>query len=379
MRWNWQQPEWPDFRWNAETLASFEAQFLHQSGMQIGSTRHFDDDTKQLILVDMLTGEALKTSEIEGEILNRDSVQSSLLNHFGLAADSRRIPPAERGISELMIDLHRNFAEPLTQDSLCNWHRMITAGRTDLHDIGRYRTQGDPMQVVSGPIHKPNIHFEAPAAELMPQQMDEFIAWFGATAPLGSKPLPPLTRAGLAHLYFVTIHPFEDGNGRIARALAEKALAQGIGQPTLLALSDTIQRSRHAYYDALERNNKSMEVTDWLQYFAQTVLDAQARSQRLIDFLIEKTKFFNRLRDKLNARQERALTRMFREGTDGFEGGMSAANYISITGAPRASATRDLSDLVEKGALTMTGSLKSTRYWLAISTVAKAYRSKSCP
>lgn len=372
MRWNWQQAEWPDFRWNAEALASDEARFLHQSGMQIGATRHFDDDTKQLILVDMLTGEALKTSEIEGEILNRDSVQSSILNHFGLAPDSQRIPPAERGISDLMIDLHRNFANPLTHESLWNWHRMITAGRIDLREIGMYRTQGDPMQVVSGPIHKPTIHFEAPAAQLMPHQMEAFVVWFADTAPNGGTQLPPLTRAGLAHLYFVSIHPFEDGNGRIARALAETALAQGIGQPTLLALSDTIQRNRHAYYDALEQNNKSMDVTDWLQYFARTVLDAQARSQQLIDFLIEKTKLFDRLRGQLNVRQTRALTRMFREGPDGFLGGLSAANYITITGAPRATATRDLSDLVEKGALTVTGSLKSTRYWLAVSAVAKA-------
>jgi Fic family protein len=367
MRWNWEQSDWPNFHWDADALASFEAQFLQRAGMQIGSIKHFDNETRQVVLVDMLTGEALKTSEIEGEILNRESVQSSILSHFGYPSEHRRIPPAERGISELMIDLHRNFAAPLTDKVLHDWHKMVTTGRTDLREIGTYRSQGDPMQVVSGPIHKPNVHFEAPPANAMRKEMRTFITWFAETSPNGKKPLPPLIRAGIAHLYFVSIHPFEDGNGRIARALAEKSLAQSIGQPTLLALAQTIQRNRNAYYDALEQNNKGMEITAWLEYFSHMVLDAQTHSQRMIDFLIKKTKLYDRLRGRLNERQERALARMFREGPDGFEGGLSAANYITITGAARATATRDLSDLVEKGALTLTGTLKSTRYWLAIS------------
>lgn len=370
MVWNWRQPEWPDFRWDVEVLAPLEARFMQQSGVQIGSIRHFDEESRAHVLVDILTSEALKTSEIEGEILNRDSVQASILHHFGMGTDHRRIPPAERGISDLLFDLHRNFDQKLTEDTLHRWHRMVTAGRTDLHDIGRYRTQGGPMQVVSGAIHKPKVHFEAPASDELADEMQRFIAWFATTAPTGDKPLPPLTRAGLAHLYFVSIHPYEDGNGRIARALAEKALAQAIGQPTLLALSHTIQRGRKAYYDALEANNKTMEVTGWLTYFAEAVLAAQSHSQSMIDFLIEKTKLFDRLHGKLNERQDRVLTRMFREGPAGFKGGLSAANYITITGASRATATRDLAQLVDMGALTVTGMLKATRYSLNISAQA---------
>jgi Fic family protein len=370
MAWNWEHPDWPEFRWNSGALAELEAQFLHRSGMQIGSIKHFDEETRLSIMVDMLTGEALKTSEIEGEILNRDSVQSSILRHFGLKTDNRRVPPAESGISDMMVDLYQHFAGPLTHDSLHNWHRMITNGRTDLRDIGAYRTHEDPMQVVSGALHKPKVHFEAPPSRDMPRQMDAFIAWYAATESGGATPLPALTRAGLAHLYFVSIHPYEDGNGRIARALAEKSLAQAIGQPTLLALSHVIERKRNDYYDALESNNKGIEITPWLEYFARTVLDAQDYTQRLIDFLIEKTKLYDRVRDKLNERQERALARLFREGPDGFKGGMSAANYIRITGAARATATRDLQGLVDLGALRQTGALKSTRYWLAIELVA---------
>lgn len=366
MAWNWEQPEWPDFRWNAEILAPLEARFMQQSGVQIGSIRHFDEEASAHVLVDILTSEALKTSEIEGEILNRDSVQASILHHFGMETDHRRIPPAERGISDLLFDLHRNFGEKLTDSMMHRWHIMVTAGRTDLQDVGRYRSQGDPMQVVSGAIHKPKVHFEAPPSDRLEGEMAQFVKWFATTAPNGRTPMPPLTRAGLAHLYFVSIHPYEDGNGRIARALAEKALAQAIGQPTLLALSHTIQRGRKVYYDALEANNKAMDVTGWLIYFAETVLSAQSHSQGMIDFLIEKTKLFDRLRGQLNERQDRVLARMFREGPEGFKGGLSAANYITITGASRATATRDLAQLVSIGALTMTGTLKATRYYLNI-------------
>jgi Fic family protein len=220
------------------------------------------------------------------------------------------------------------------------------------------------MQVVSGYLHKPKVRFEAPPSDAAPPEMDAFVAWFADSAPDGAHPLSALTRAGLAHLYFVSIHPYEDGNGRIARALAEKVLAQAIGQPSVLALSHVILRKRARYYDALEANNKDMAVGGWLTYFAETALDAQAHTQRLIDFLIAKTKLYDRMRDQLNERQARAIARMFREGSDGFMGGLSAANYISITGASRATATRDLADLVEKGALVATGALKSTRYTL---------------
>jgi Fic family protein len=364
MLWNWQQSDWPHFRWDGVALVQFEARFLQNAGEQIGSIKHVGDEDRAAILIDMLTGEALKTSEIEGELLNRDSVQSSLRREFGLETDHRSIPPAEAGIAQMMVDLYRGFADPLSHDTLHRWHRMITNGRTDLVRIGAYRTHATPMQVVSGYLHKPKVHFEAPPSDVMPSEMEAFIAWFADTAPDGAHPLPALTRAGLAHLYFVSIHPYEDGNGRIARALAEKALAQAIGQPSVIALSHVIQRKRAVYYDALEASNKDIAVDGWLAYFAQTVLDAQAHTQRLVDFLIAKTKLYDHVRDQLNERQSRAIARMFREGLDGFTGGLSAANYITITGASRATATRDLADLVERGVLISTGTLKSTRYVL---------------
>ncbi len=364
MTWNWQRKDWGRFTYDTGAMEALERKFLQNSGVLFGAFKHLGDDEKTQLTIDLISDEALKTSEIEGEILNRDSLQSSIRQQFGLQPGKGKIPQAEQGIADLMVDLYRTFDKPLTKAMLFRWHKKVTAGRDDLRDVGRYRTHQDPMQVVSGYLHKPKIHFEAPPSSRMKAEMDRFIDWFHDTLPKGKHPLPILARAGIAHLYFVSIHPFEDGNGRIGRALAEKALAEGLGQPTLIALSQTIQRKRKLYYDALERANKDNDVTDWLIYFAQTLLEAERHSQSIIEFLIGKTKFYACLQGQLNTRQEKALARMFVEGVDGFKGGLSAEKYIGITQAPRATATRDLQDLVAKGALTRTGELRHTRYWL---------------
>jgi Fic family protein len=222
------------------------------------------------------------------------------------------------------------------------------------------------MRVVSGRIDDPNVHFEAPPSSEMKKEMDAFVLWFNNTAPGGSAPLPALTRAGIGHLYFVSIHPFEDGNGRIGRALAEKSLSQNLGQPSLIALAYTIERARKAYYAALEGNNKELEITDWLTYFGNTVIEAQRNTIKRVDFLVARSKLYEGLRGKLNERQDKVLARMFREGVGGFKGGLSAENYIRIAKTSRATATRDLQDLVAMGALTKTGELRHTRYHLNI-------------
>jgi Fic family protein len=357
MTWNWQQPDWPDFRFDDGALRLSEATFLRQGGMSVGAVRHLAESDRQELTIELLSSEAVKTSEIEGEILDRQSVQSSLRKQFGLAADSRRIPPSERGVAEMMVDLYRTF------DTLFRWHAMLVQGRGDLTDVGRYRTDREPMQVVSGAIHVPKVHFEAPPSQRVPAEMAAFNAWF-KTGAGPARPMATLARAGIAHLYFVSIHPFEDGNGRIARAISEKVLAQGLGRPSLTALSVTIERRRRAYYDALERANKTNEVTDWLIWFADTVLEAQRQTQRWIDFLIAKARLLERLRGRTNERQNRVLLRMMREGPEGFKGGLSTGNYISIAGSSPATARRDLSELVRLGALVRTGERKGTRYWV---------------
>jgi len=367
MIWNWQQNNWPDFCWTNKELEEKEAAFLKNSGILIGATTYFNNEDKSLLIVDILTDEAIDTSEIEGEYLNRDSVQSSVRKNFGLQEkNNTRIYPAEYGIANMMTNLYQNYNKPLTHTDLYNWHKMLCNGRQDLKDIGRYRTHDDPMQIISGPLHKQKIHFEAPPSDDVKEAMNQFVKWFNLTSPRSKNHLPALTRAAIAHLYFVSIHPFEDGNGRIGRAIAEKSLSQSLGQPTLIALSRAIKCNRKAYYNALEMNNKSMDINNWIIYFAETVLDAQNYTQNMITFLIEKTKLFDKFRDDLNNRQEKVIGRMFSEGPEGFEGGLSADNYITISGTSRATATRDLQGLVDKGVFSKTGELKGTRYHLNI-------------
>ena len=362
MLWNWQNPEWPNFSWDRTRIASAEEQFLVGSGVVIGSAKHLGEQEHNQLLVELMSSEAVTTSKIEGEVLNRESVQSSIQGQLGLAADKRRASPAERGIAEMMVDLYRSFREPLSQERLSAWHKMVVAGRRDLADIGNYRKSKGPMQIVSGRIGAPKVHFEAPPSERVSFEMKRFIQWFNRTAPDAGEPLAAITRAGIAHIYFESIHPFEDGNGRIGRGIAEKAAAQAVGQPILLSLATTILAHQKRYYEALERANRRIDLTEWLIWFAEIALEAQRRSLALVEFVIAKTKLLDRLHGQINARQEKALLRMFEEGPEGFKGGLSAGNYMTITGASPATTTRDLADLVEKRALVRSGELKHARY-----------------
>jgi Fic family protein len=362
MQWNWQQPDWPDFSWQRNRLTKAEERFLLDAGRFAGTATQLGAADNDQLTVDALSVEAVTTSEIEGEILDRPSVQSSIRRHLGLPTDHRRVGPAEQGIAEMMVDLHRSFGEPLSDEMMFGWHRMLMAGRRDLKQIGLYRRHAEPMQIVSGPLHAPLVHFEAPPSADVPREMSRFIDWFNRTSPDGPDPLPALTRAGIAHFYFVCIHPFEDGNGRIGRAIAEKVLAQGIGRPTLTALAATILARRGAYYDTLERGNASNDLTIWLSWFAAAAIEAQVRAQALVGFLIDKTRLLDRLQGQLNERQEKALLRVLREAPEGFKGGLSAGNYAAITGASVATTTRDLADMVAKQALVRTGERRHARY-----------------
>jgi Fic family protein len=365
MTWNWQQPDWPVFNWDRLRMSTAEKQFLLGAGVAIGTVKHLGEDEHNQLLVEVMSGEAVTTSAIEGEVLNRASVQSSILRQFGLASpDKRRVMPAEQGIAEMMVDLYRSFSQPLSNEMLFGWHRMAISGRKDLADIGRYRTSREPMQVISGPIGAPTVRFEAPPSKQVPAEMKRFVSWFNRTASDSKEPLPAITRAGTAHLFFESIHPFEDGNGRIGRAIAEKAMMQSVGQPMLVFLATTILAHQKSYYEALERANRRNDITLWLVWFGAIALEAQRRSVAQVEFIIAKAKLLDRLRGQINERQKKALLRMFREGLGGFKGGLSAGNYSTITGSSPATTTRDLADLTEKGALVRTGERKHARYAL---------------
>ena len=371
-KWNWQQDDWPVFSYNPQELKTLETEFLKSSGLSLGVLQSLPSNDKGLLTLELVCDEAVKTSEIEGEILDRDSVRSSIIQEFGLSDNSRLIgvKPSEQGIARMMNKLYTDFSAPLTHDMLYAWHSDLMYGR-HMIKAGNYRTHEDDMKVVSGPIHKPKTHFVAPASKDVPKEMDQFVAWFNKTAPGQKDALPPLTRAGIAHLYFLSIHPFEDGNGRISRALVTKALSQELKAPVLTAVSSTINANRKEYYAMLGIQSKGNEITPYLKEFGKTLLDAQELTVKKLEFIMTKTKLLDHFRGKLNPRQEKAVLRIFKEGLKGFEGGLSANNYSKITKAKSATTTRDLQDLVEKGVFIKTGKLKGTRYQLNLGPFQK--------
>lgn len=262
----------------------------------------------------------------------------------------------------LLVKSRETFDSGLTEAMLFEWHQLLMRGNYHVA-VGAWRTHTAPMQVVSGTIGKEIVHFEAPPSVSVPTEMSLFINWFNETAPKGSKPIAnPLIRAAIAHLYFETIHPFEDGNGRIGRIIAEKALAQGLKRPILMSLSTAIEANKNAYYDALKKAQRTNVIQDWIQYFSQTILDAQDDFIQSIHFLLKKTRFFDTHKLLLNTDQEKALRRMLEEGEGAFIGGMNARKYQSITQVSKATATRHLQDLVEKSILIPKGDGRSRNY-----------------
>lgn len=367
MNWNWKSTDWPLFTWDASAIQALEDQFKVESAKLIGASSIITEGEQESFTIDLMSEEALQTSRIEGETLNRDSVASSLLRQFGFApADIHgQVTNKEKGVAALMVDNFRSYDQPLTHDTLFLWHPCIVTRSLLVREVGQYRTGSEPMRVVSGYEGRQTVHYIAPPADRVPEEMNAYIKWFNDTAPDGKNPLPAITRAGIAHLYFESIHPFADGNGRIGRALSEKALAQSLGKPGLFALSHVIEKNRAEYYKQLEQNQKdSLAIDGWLSYFATTTLKAVGHSQKLVRFIVEKTRLYDRIRGQLNDRQTKVMARVFSEGMDGFKGGLNADKYMKMTGAISKTATRDLQELVELGALTKTGKLKGTRYWL---------------
>lgn len=359
MAWNWQLPNWPEFIYDSSSLTSLEKTFFQGTGGAFAVLKHLDEEKKKKFIIEILCTEGLKSAEIEGEILERESLQSSIRRHFGLTNGNKTPFPKEQGMGDLMWKVYDTYDQTLTHEMLYEWHALLMTGEPTISDRG-YRTHKDPMQIVSGRYDRQRVYFEAPPSCDVYNEMAEFIKWFNDSRDKESV----LARAAVAHVYFESIHPFEDGNGRIGRAIVEKSLSQSLGKPTLIAVSQVIARRKKEYYAALGACNKTLNIGKWLTFFAEVIVQSQKDSLCLVNFLMAKSKLMNGLTGKINARQEKALMRMFTEGIKGFSGGLSAENYIAITKTSRATATRDLADLVEKGALYKTGQLRYTRYWL---------------
>lgn len=365
MKYNWQQTDWPNFQYDLSTVEGALLLFLEKSGRIGGLFDAMPDDLQADTIVEMLVSEAIETSLIEGEYLSRPDVMSSIKNNLGLATDAKQVGDLRaKGVAELMVLARNEYAQPLSEEMLLGWHEKLMQGFLRIN-AGAWRTHDEPMLVVSGAMGQEKVHFEAPPSDRVPDEIGRFIGWFNDTAPGGKMPIRSApVRSAVAHLYFESIHPFEDGNGRIGRALAEKALSQGSNRPVCFVLSQAIDADRKGYYAALKAGQRSNEITAWIAYFVKTVLQAQENAEAQIGFTLKKAKLFDRVGSELNDRQLKVVRRMLEEGPKGFGGGMSARKYSAMTGTSKPTATRDLQDLVVKNVLAPSGGGRSTRYHL---------------
>ena len=363
MVYNWQQKDWPEFRYDLvplrEELLAFAEHFGRIGGLMEGLPDGLETET----VLDLMIAEAMKTSEIEGESLEYGDVMSSIRNRLGLNPSPEPVKSRlAKGAGELMVAVRESFADPLDEPTLHEWHEMLLGGSSPLR-VGAWRSGSYPMQVVSGRIDSPTVHYEAPPSHQVPREMEAFIQWFNDTVPNGRNPVPDApVRAAIAHLYFESIHPYEDGNGRIGRALSEKALSQGVGAPVILSLSKAIEAKRRAYYDALQQAQRSNEISPWIRYFVGMVIDAQCDAEKQITFILKKSKFLQRHGIFLNERQRKVIHKILATGPGGFEGGINVRKYLAITKASKATATRDLQHLASLGALNAIGTGRATRY-----------------
>lgn len=362
MKYNWQQQGWPNFTYDLQDTEASLLVFAEETAYLSGILKVMPEEFQFEAIINLMVSEAIKTSEIEGEYLSRQDVISSIRNNLnpGLVKDNCKDKRAQ-GAGELMVAVRDTFSSSLTKEMLFKWHKMLMGAGASIN-TGSWPFHTEPMQIVSGRIGKENIHFEAPPSKIVATEMTRFIEWFNATAPDGKQVIKQApVRSAIAHLYFESIHPFEDGNGRIGRAIAEKALSQTIGRPVLLSLSQTIEADKKSYYNNLEKAQRSNDITVWIKYFLGVVISAQLRTKELIDFTLAKAKLFDRVKVELNIRQIKVLKKML-ASPEGFEGGMSAQKYISITRASKATATRDLQELAALDILMPEGAGRNTRY-----------------
>ncbi|MCO6058715.1 Fic family protein [Pseudomonas sp. MOB-449] len=365
-RWIWQQPDWPEFHWQADRLAPLIRQCVQEQGRLLGKLGTIDSQEGLQDVLDTLLQNIVTSSAIEGEQLNVGSVRSSLARRLGLATEGKPSPRSE-GLAELQLDATGRHDQPLTVERLFTWHRWLfpqdDVSLTSLIRVGDLRGE-EPMQVVSGRLDRPTVHFEAPPRKGLETQLNAFLTWFERSRQDAG--LDPLLRAGVAHFWFVTLHPFDDGNGRLTRALTDLALAQGEQQAIrFYAMSASILDDRAGYYRILETCQRGgLDLTHWLEWFLATLLKSLEQALARIDRVLAKARFWQSHREaSLSAEQVKVLNRLLDGGEKGFENGISAAQYQAVAQVSKATATRHLGDLLEKGCIKrLPGGGRSTRY-----------------
>jgi len=360
-----ERSDWPKFRWNEGRLAAPLAAARHLQGRLVGQMEALGFKVREEAVLRTLTEDVLKSSEIEGETLDADQVRSSVARRLGI--DIGGLQPADRhveGVVEMMLDATQHYDQPLTAERLSGWHAsLFPAGRSGMHRItvGAWRDDRTaPMQVVSGPVGRERVHFEAPAAERLEDEMRQFLEWFN-----GDATTEPVLKAALAHLWFVTIHPFDDGNGRIARAIADMSLARSEGSSQrFYSMSAQIREERGEYYRILEQTQRAtMDVTAWMDWFLGCLTRAIEVSQAALSGVIAKARYWEKLRDvPLNHRQRLVINKLL----EGFEGKLTTSKWAVMTKSSSDTALRDIQQLVEHGVLARgTRGGRSTSYTLA--------------
>lgn len=369
--WIWQTGDWPPLQFDAAAVSGTLASARVELGRLLGKTEAIATTDLPQTERDIWAHDALATAAIEGEVLNLDAVRSSVARRMGIAPDSNTFPSREvEGLLDVMEDAAAKWDTDLTEDRLLAWHaELFPVGRVSLRPIvgGRYRTHGEPMQIVSGPMGREAVHYEAPPSAEVPAQMQAFIDWFNQSR--SDRAIDGLVRCVIAHLWFESIHPFEDGNGRIGRALMDLAISQDARTGFRLhGLSRQLQRRQSQYYDALNRTQRAeASPTAWIVWLIDTFREACRASSLLVNESLDRAHFWARHQSKpINERQRKALNRMLEAGPGKFEGGMTPRKLQALTNSAGATATRDLADLVEKGLLVQRGAGRSTRYELAM-------------
>lgn len=363
--WIHKHQNWPGFIWNAQTLASKLADIRYAQGHLLGRMQGLGFELKREASLSTLTNDIVKSSAIEGENLNPEEVRSSIARRLGI--DIAGLIPASRdveGIVEMMLDATQQFSKPLTKERLFGWHAaLFPTGRSGMHKItvGGWRNiETDPMQVVSGSIGKEKVHFEAPTAERLEQEMGAFLKWFD-----NGNDIDPVIKAGIAHLWFITIHPFEDGNGRIARAISDMALARADGTADrFYSLSLQIEAERKKYYDQLEAQQRGTpDITNWLLWFLDCLGRAIRNAETTLGNILFKAQLWNMINQKpVNDRQRLIINRMFE---DDFEGFMNTSKYAKLAKCSNDTALRDIQELKERGIFIKNpGGGRSTSYRL---------------
>lgn len=365
----WERPNWPQFTWDTVLLQPrLDAVRLLQ-GRLLGQSELLPADADRLAQMDAMIQNAIRTSEIEGEKLNVESVRSSVARRLGLlrAGMVDKATPQTNALVGMLLDATERHDQPLTQQRLCQWQAALFPAGPGLAGINVGSLRGaDPMQVVSGPIGHRTVHFEAPPRDRLEQELQDFLDWFSHSLDA----MDPLLRAGVAHLWLVTLHPFDDGNGRVTRAVTDMALAQAERQAIrFYSLSAAIMARRPEYYEQLEAAQKGdLHITPWLAWFLDVLEESMQQALARFRSVLAKSRYWQRhAQTQLNERQLKALNRLLDGADEEFEHGINARKYIALTGASKPTATRDLTDLLEKGCLIkLPGGGRSTRYAVAL-------------